>query len=87
MRLTVYGPGCTKCVQTEQVVKQAVEQAGIEAEIEHVSDIVAMAKAGILVTPALAIDGKVVMKGEVPEAPEVVSLITSALAEGRETTP
>jgi small redox-active disulfide protein 2 len=79
VKITVFGPGCAKCVKTEEIVKQAVEQAGIEAEIEHVSDIVAMAKAGILMTPALAIDGKVVMKGKVPEASEVVSLITSAL--------
>jgi small redox-active disulfide protein 2 len=87
MRLTVYGPGCAKCLQTEDVAKEAVQQAGIDAEIEHVTDIVAMAKAGILVTPALAIDGKVMLKGKVPEVSEVVSLVMSALEERRETAP
>ncbi len=78
MRITVYGPGCAKCVKTEEAVKQAVQQAGIEAEVEHVKDIVQTAKAGILMTPGVAIDGKVVSGGRVPEVAELVSAIMTA---------
>ena len=80
MRLTVYGPGCAKCVKTEDVVKEAIQQAGVEADIAHEKDIAEIAKAGVLMTPALAIDGKVVISGKVPEVAEVVSHITTALS-------
>ncbi len=80
MRLTVYGPGCAKCVKTEDVVKEAIQQAGVEADIAHEKDIAKIAKAGVLMTPALAIDGKVVISGKVPEVAEVVSHITTALS-------
>ena len=82
MKITVYGPGCARCKQTEETVRQAVAQSGIEAEVEHVGDYAAMAKAGILVTPAVAIDDKVVARGKVPSIPEVVGLLTTAQAEG-----
>jgi len=82
MRITVYGPGCPKCVKTEDVARQAVQQLGIDAEVVKVKDIAEMAKAGVLMTPALAVDGRVAIKGRVPEVSEVVSLITTTL-EGR----
>jgi len=78
VRITVYGPGCAKCVKTEEAVKQAVQQAGVAAEIEHVKDIAEIAKAGILMTPGVAIDGKVVSKGKVPGVAELVSAIMTA---------
>ena len=80
MKLTVYGPGCARCQQTEQVARHAVQQAGVEAEVEKVTDVREMAKAGVLMTPALAIDGRIVISGKVPDVSEVVSLITSAMA-------
>jgi len=79
MRITVYGPGCPKCVKTEEVARQAVQQLGIDAEVVKVKDIAEMAKAGVLMTPALAVDGRVAIKGRVPEVSEVVSLITTTL--------
>ncbi len=78
MKLTVYGPGCAKCKQTEKIARQAVVDAGVEAEVEKVSDILEIAKAGVLMTPALAIDGEVLVKGKVPKVDEVVSLIQAA---------
>jgi small redox-active disulfide protein 2 len=80
MKLTVYGPGCPRCQQTEEVARQAVAQAGVEAQVEKVTDIGEMAKAGVLMTPAVAIDGKIVISGKVPEVTEVVTCITSAMA-------
>ena len=78
MKITVYGPGCPKCVKTEEVAREAVRQAGVEAEVVKVTDVLQMAKAGVLLTPALAIDGKLVVSGKVPEVAEVVGEIMSA---------
>lgn len=78
MKITIYGTGCLKCIQAENVAKQAVQQAGVEAEIEHVKDIAQIAKAGVLLTPGVAIDGKVVVKGRVPDVAELVSAIMTA---------
>ena len=80
MKITVFGPGCAKCVKTEDVVKEAIQQAGVEAETTHEKDIGVMARAGVMMTPALAIDGKVVISGKVPEVAEVISHITTALS-------
>lgn len=65
-------------MKAEEAVKAAVQQAGVEAEIEHVKDIAQIAKAGILMTPGVAIDGKVLAKGKVPEVAELVSAIMTA---------
>ena len=70
-KITVYGPGCLKCKQTEELVRQVVAQTGVEATIEKVSDIQAIATAGILSTPAVAVDGIVKLKGRVPTAEEL----------------
>jgi len=78
MKITIYGPGCPKCLKAEEAARQAVQQAGIEADIEHVKDIAQIARAGILMTPGVAIDGKVVAKGKVPEVAELVSAIMTA---------
>ncbi|MFB3818788.1 MAG: thioredoxin family protein [Candidatus Methylomirabilales bacterium] len=69
--VTVYGPGCMKCKQTEALVRQVLAQTGIEATVEKVSDLEAMAAAGILSTPAVAVDGVVKLKGRVPSADEL----------------
>jgi small redox-active disulfide protein 2 len=69
--ITVYGPGCMKCKQTEELVRQVVAQTGTEATIEKVSDIQAIAAAGILSTPAVAVNGIVKLRGRVPTAEEL----------------
>jgi len=79
MKITVYGPGCAKCSQLEAATREAVKQLGLEAEVVKVADVAQIAKAGVLMTPALAIDGKVVLKGRAAAVAEVTSLITSAM--------
>jgi small redox-active disulfide protein 2 len=69
--ITVYGPGCMKCQKTEATVRQVVAELGVEAAIEHVTDFQAIAAAGILATPAVAVDGVVKLKGRVPTAEDV----------------
>ncbi len=69
--ITVYGPGCMKCQKTLEVVRKAVEVAGIEAQVVKVSDIQAMVAAGIMSTPAVAVDGVVKLAGRIPKGDEV----------------
>ena len=76
MKITVYGPGCAKCKQTEELVRRVVAEVGVEAEIVKVSDIKEMIMAGIMSTPAVAVDGVVKVSGRVPKADEVQQWIT-----------
>ena len=69
--ITVYGPGCVKCQKTEEIVKQAVQASGAQVTVVKVSDIQQMVAAGILSTPAVAVDGEVKLAGRIPRAEEV----------------
>lgn len=66
MEIKVLGPGCPKCKQLDRLVRTVVEENSIDAEVIKVEDIVEIMKAGIMVTPALMINGKLVHKGSVP---------------------
>ncbi len=76
MKITVYGPGCAKCKQTEELVRRVVAQTGIEAEVIKTSDIKEMITTGIISTPAVAVDGVIKLAGRVPKAEEVKQWIT-----------
>lgn len=71
MEIRVYGPGCAKCEETDRLVRQVVKDLGIEANVEKVSDLKEMMFLGIMSTPAVAIDGKVVSSGHVPGRDEI----------------
>ena len=72
MNIKVLGPGCPKCHETERVVKEAVAEAGVAAEVEHVSDLAEIARHGIFSTPAVLIDGDVKSTGKIPAKGEVL---------------
>ena len=76
MEIKVLGPGCPKCKQTEQRVREAVSEAGITANIEKVTDIMEIAGYGVLGTPAVIIDGEVKSVGKIPSTKEIKSWIT-----------
>jgi small redox-active disulfide protein 2 len=76
MKITVYGPGCAKCKQTEELVKRVVAETGVTAEVIKVSDIREMIAAGIMSTPAVAVDGSMKVSGRVPNADEIKKWIT-----------
>ncbi|AGB42086.1 small redox-active disulfide protein 2 [Halobacteroides halobius DSM 5150] len=75
MKITVYGPGCKNCVSLADNAKEAVEELGIDAKVEKVEDMAEIAKAGVMSTPGLAIDGKVKIKGRVPSKDEIKKLL------------
>ena len=73
MEIKVLGPGCAKCQKTEDVVREAVAEAGVEAEIKKITDAMEIAAAGVFGTPAVIIDGDVKMVGKVPSKDQVKS--------------
>jgi len=71
----VLGSGCAKCNQLEAAAKAALEQLGMDSTIDHVSDFSQIAAYGVMTTPALVIDGKVVSYGKVLKTDEVVKIL------------
>jgi small redox-active disulfide protein 2 len=76
--ITVYGPGCMKCQKAEEIVKQTVEAAGIQATVVKVSDVQKMVAAGVMSTPAVAVDGVIKLSGRIPTAAEVRGWLAGA---------
>jgi len=75
MEIKVLGPGCPKCQQTEKVVKDAVAEAGVDAEIEKVTGAMEIAGYGVFGTPAVVVDGDVKSVGKIPKKEEVKTWI------------
>ena len=75
MKLQILGTGCARCNMLETNVRAAVAEAGIDAEIEKVTDLDTMMDMGVMVTPALTLDGKVVSAGKVLTKDQVMQMI------------
>lgn len=73
--IQILGTGCPKCQKLTKVVKGVVEENQIDASIEKVEDIVDIMKFNVMVTPALVVDGNVVIKGRVPSKEEVLATL------------
>lgn len=76
MDIKVLGPGCPKCRQTEKIVKEAVTESGIQASVEKVTDTLEIAGYGVLVTPAVVIDGEVKSVGKIPQKADIIDWIS-----------
>ena len=70
-KIEVLGPGCTRCKETFRVVQHVVEQAGLAAEVVKDESIERMMALGLMSTPGVAVDGKIVFNGRIPKAEEV----------------
>ena len=75
MNIKVLGGGCCKCENLLGAVKEAVAEKGIEAEIEYITDMARIMEHGIMSTPALMIDNKVVSMGRVLKAKDIIKMI------------
>lgn len=64
----VYGPGCKRCDATEQMVRDAAAKLSIDVDVEKVTDYAEIAMAGVVSTPGISIDGKLVHAGGLPDA-------------------
>lgn len=78
MNVKVLGGGCCKCNDLEAVVKEALTELGLDTTIEHVTDFTQIAAYGVMSTPALVVDGKVLSYGKVLKKAEAVALIQKA---------
>ena len=78
MIIKVLGPGCTNCVNLERVTRQAVDALGVDATIEKVTDYPTIVGYGVMSTPALVIDEKVLLSGRVPSVGQLRDLLTPA---------
>jgi small redox-active disulfide protein 2 len=76
MEIIVLGTGCSKCNTLEKVTREAVSEMGMNANIIKEEDIVKIIKYGIMNTPGLVINGKVVLSGRVPSSKEIKEIIT-----------
>jgi len=73
--IKVLGTGCAKCNALEEATKAALEQLGMDTTIEHVTEFSQIAAYGVMTTPALVVDGKVVSYGKTLKTDEVVKII------------
>jgi len=76
MEIKVLGTGCAKCKTLEKQTNLAVEELGIKTDVIKVEDIVEIMNFGVMTTPALVVNGKVVVKGKVPSVAEIKEFLT-----------
>ena len=76
MEIKILGPGCAKCKTLDKLTREVVEKNGINATITKVEDIVEIMKYGVMSTPALVVDEKVVIKGRAPSSDELKQILT-----------
>jgi small redox-active disulfide protein 2 len=75
MKIEILGTGCPKCKMTEEIVKKIVKKLGIKADVNHVYDVDKIVDYGVMMTPAVAIDGKVKIAGKVPTENDIEKII------------
>lgn len=81
MKIEVLGPGCQKCTALEANVKMAADRLRIEYELTKVTKVTEFAKYGVMMTPALVIDGKVKLSGKAATEAELTKILSDILAE------
>jgi small redox-active disulfide protein 2 len=80
LSIKVLGSGCANCHKVEELAEQAVAQLGVEAKVELVTDVKEIMRYGVMNTPGLVINEKVVSTGRVPALSQITTMITTALA-------
>lgn len=76
MNLQILGTGCRKCQDLTEAVRKAADELGLSYEIEKVTDVLRFADFGVMMTPALVVDGTVKVSGRVPGHDELKKLLT-----------
>ena len=77
MKIQILGSGCPKCKQLMANAEQAVKESGVDAKVEKVSDLQEIMKFGVMMTPALVVDGEVKSAGKVLSAKEIEVIINN----------
>lgn len=80
LSIKVLGSGCANCHKVEELAKQAIKQLAVDAKVEMVTDMQEIMRYGVMSTPGLVINEKVVSTGRVPALSQITTLITTALS-------
>ena len=80
MKIQIAGPGCAKCKATEAVVRKVCTELEADVEIEHLTNPAEFAKLGVMFTPAVVVDGKVIESGHVPSEDKIRQIISQHIA-------
>ncbi len=80
MKIKILGPGCARCKKLYAEAEQAIAASGVEVEMEKVQQIDEIVRHGVMMTPALVLDGQVKAAGRVPASSEIVQWIIDAAA-------
>lgn len=78
MEIKVLGTGCAKCKQLEKTVRTAVDEMGLDATVEKVTELTDIMEYGLMSTPGLVVDGEVRLAGRLPKLAEVKSILDRA---------
>jgi small redox-active disulfide protein 2 len=78
MNILVIGPGCAKCKTLAQFTEQAVQELGVTAEINKVTDLKQIMALGVMLTPALVVNGTIKVSGKVPSVAEIKDILQQA---------
>jgi small redox-active disulfide protein 2 len=73
--IQILGPGCARCNRLEQATAKAASELGIEHQIEKITDVMRFADFGVMLTPALVVDGEVKVSGRVPSHEELKQML------------
>jgi small redox-active disulfide protein 2 len=76
MKIEILGTGCSKCNKTKEIVEKVLKNSGVKAEVVKVEDIETILKYGVMITPAVVVDGDVKIVGKVPDEKEIKKWIT-----------
>ena len=77
-KIEILGPGCARCKETYRVVHHVVEKEQLPFDVEKVESIERMVELGLMATPGVVIDGKIVVYGRIPKADEIRAILTKA---------
>ncbi len=76
MKIQVCGPGCARCITTEKNVIDACAALNLAADVSHVFDVPEFRKLGVKVTPAVLVDGQIVVSGKIPTVEELKKILS-----------
>jgi len=71
MKIEILGPGCPKCAKTTDLIEETIKSEGVDAEIDHITDINEIVDRGVMMTPAVIVDDEVKVEGKVPTPADI----------------
>ena len=75
MKIEIFGTGCAKCTSTLKIVQDVVQELGLKANINKIEDPIEMANRGVFITPAVVVNGKIVVSGHISNKHELKELL------------